>query len=61
MRESGRLLLQVFYALDSQVKFGISTKENNDFFETYIVDELNTRPGNQRQYRYEFVLNSSNK
>ncbi len=60
MRVSGRLLLQVFYSLDSQVKPGISMKELNDFVETYIVDELNAQPSNQGQYSYELVLNSLN-
>lgn len=59
MRESGRLLAQVFKALDRFVKPGVSTMEINDFVETYIVEELKARPASKGQYDYEFVLNSS--
>ncbi|WP_232323356.1 type I methionyl aminopeptidase [Photobacterium sp. J15] len=59
MRESGKLLAQVFQALDSYIKPGISTMDINDFVEKYIVDELKARPASKGQYDYEFVLNSS--
>ncbi|MDV7104631.1 hypothetical protein R3X26_09515 [Vibrio sp. TH_r3] len=44
MRESGRLLANVFLALDSYIKPGLSTMDINDFVEKYIVDELDARP-----------------
>ncbi|MDN3611444.1 type I methionyl aminopeptidase [Vibrio ostreicida] len=59
MKASGRLLANVFSALDSYVKPGLSTMEINDFVEAYIVNELCARPASKGQYGYEFVLNSS--
>lgn len=59
MRESGRLLAQVFHALDSYMCPGRSTMEINDFVEQYIVNELNARPASKGQYGYRYVLNSS--
>lgn len=59
MRESGRLLAQVFAYLDEQVKIGITTMEINDLVERYIVDELAARPASKGQYDYPYVLNSS--
>ena len=49
MRESGRLLAQVFAYLDEQVKIGITTMEINDLVERYIVDELASRPASKGQ------------
>ena len=43
MAESGRLLAQVFAALDRLPLQGRSTMEINDFVERMIVDELQAR------------------
>ncbi|MBL4671537.1 MAG: type I methionyl aminopeptidase [Arenicella sp.] len=59
MRESGRLLAQVFSDLDSVIVPGISTMQINDRVEDYIVNTLNARPASKGQYGYGFVLNSS--
>lgn len=59
MRESGRLLAQVFKHLDGFVAQGKSTLEINDFVEQYIVETLNARPASKGQYDYKYVLNSS--
>lgn len=59
MRESGKLLAQVFSELDRFVVAGRSTLEINDFVENYIVEELQARPSSKGQYGYEYVLNSS--
>ncbi|GAA6154163.1 type I methionyl aminopeptidase [Pseudoteredinibacter isoporae] len=59
MRESGRLLTQVFSALDHYIVRGMSTMEVNDFVEHYIVNTLEARPASKGQYGYQYVLNSS--
>lgn len=59
MRESGRLLAQVFKMLDDYVQPGISTMDINNKVEQYIVNELNARPASKGQYDYQYVLNSS--
>ncbi|MBB6523822.1 type I methionyl aminopeptidase [Pseudoteredinibacter isoporae] len=59
MRESGRLLAQVFSALDAYIHRGLSTMEINDFVERYIVHTLHARPASKGQYGYQYVLNSS--
>ncbi|BFM51434.1 type I methionyl aminopeptidase [Marinomonas sp. THO17] len=59
MRESGRLLAQVFTMLDDIVKEGISTLEVNSQVENYIRKQLNARPASLGQYGYQFCLNSS--
>lgn len=59
IREAGRLLAQVFHALDKHIYIGMSTMEINDFVERYIVDTLEARPASKGQYGYEYVLNSS--
>ncbi len=59
MRESGRLLAQVFTALDGIVAAGVTTMEINQFVEHYIIDELGARPASKGQYGYQYVLNSS--
>ena len=59
MRESGRLLAQVFKQLDDFVAQGVSTMAINDFVEQYIVETLNARPASKGQYDYKYVLNSS--
>ncbi len=59
MRESSRLLAQVFSYLDDFVQPGVSTMQINDRVEDYIVNTLNARPASKGQYDYKFVLNSS--
>jgi len=59
MRESGKLLADVFHMLDSFVKEGVSTLEINDKVDDFIRNTLHARPASLGQYGYEFVLNSS--
>jgi methionyl aminopeptidase len=59
MAESGRLLAQVFHALDQLPLEGRSTLELNDFVERMIVEELHARPASKGQYGFPFVLNAS--
>ena len=59
MRESGKLLAQVFVMLDGYVKPGVSTMDINNRVEEYIVNELNARPASKGQYDYPFALNTS--
>lgn len=59
MRESGRLLAEVFTMLDSFVVAGVTTMEINDRVDDYIVNTLNARPASKGQYDYPYVLNAS--
>lgn len=59
MRESGRLLAEVFAYIDSFIGIGMSTMEINDLAEKYITDQLNARPASKGQYGYQYALNSS--
>lgn len=59
MRESGRLLAQVFSMLDGFVKVGITTLEIDQIVERFIVEDLQARPASKGQYDYQFSLNSS--
>lgn len=59
MRESGRLLSQVFKMLDEFICEGVSTMEINNKVEDYIVDVLHARPASKGQYGYQYSLNSS--
>ncbi|EDM67361.1 probable methionine aminopeptidase, MAP [Moritella sp. PE36] len=59
MRNSGKLLAQVFHMLDSYIKPGISTMDINNKVEDFIVNDLNARPASKGQYDYQYVLNSS--
>lgn len=59
MRESGRLLAQVFNMLDCFITEGITTMEIDTKVEHYIVNVLNARPASKGQYDYQFSLNSS--
>lgn len=59
MRESGRLLAEVFHMLDSYVQPGVSTMDINNKVEGFIVNELKARPASKGQYDYQYVLNSS--
>ncbi|PZP88079.1 MAG: type I methionyl aminopeptidase, partial [Stenotrophomonas maltophilia] len=55
MAESGRLLAQVFAALDRLPLQGRSTMEINDFVERMIVDELQARPASKGQYGFPYL------
>jgi methionyl aminopeptidase len=59
MRASGRLLAQVFEALDTLPLEGMSTLQVNDWVERFIVDQLHARPASKGQYGFAYVLNSS--
>jgi methionyl aminopeptidase len=59
MRESGKLLAQVFKMLDDFIKPGISTLEIDSQVEDYIVNDLKARPASKGQYGYQYCLNSS--
>ncbi|QUM89138.1 type I methionyl aminopeptidase [Moritella sp. 36] len=59
MRNSGKLLAQVFHMLDSYIKPGISTMDINNKVENFIVNDLKARPASKGQYDYQYVLNSS--
>lgn len=59
MAESGRLLAEVFAALDQLPLQGRSTMEINEFVERMIVDELQARPASKGQYGFPYVLNTS--
>lgn len=59
MRESGRLLAQVFTYLDQHVKAGISTLDIDRLTEQFIVQELRSRPASKGQYGFAFSLNTS--
>ncbi|HEI8569722.1 TPA: type I methionyl aminopeptidase [Morganella morganii] len=59
MRESGRLLANVFAMLDDFIKPGVSTLAINDKVEDYIVNTLQSRPASKGQYGFQYVLNTS--
>lgn len=59
MRESGKLLAEVFHMLDCFVQEGISTLEINNHVDNFIRNTLNARPASVGQYGYQFALNSS--
>lgn len=59
MRESGRLLAQVFGALDNFIQAGVSTLDINNFVDDYIVRVLQARPASKGQYGYQYALNAS--
>ena len=59
MRESGKLLAQVFKMLDNFIKPGVSTLDIDSQVESYIVNELKARPASKGQYGYQYCLNSS--
>lgn len=59
MRESGRLLAEVFGFVDRLPLEGMTTLEVNDQVERYIVDELQARPASKGQYGFAYALNSS--
>jgi len=59
MRESGRLLAQVFKMLDDFICEGITTLEIDAKVDSYIVNVLKARPASKGQYGYQYSLNSS--
>ncbi|TMN93674.1 type I methionyl aminopeptidase [Pseudoalteromonas phenolica] len=59
MRESGKLLAQVFKILDDFIKPGVSTLDIDSQVESYIVNKLKARPASKGQYGYQYCLNSS--
>ena len=59
MRESGRLLAQVFAMLDDYVVSGITTLDIDTKVEDFIVNTLKARPASKGQYAYQYTLNSS--
>jgi methionyl aminopeptidase len=56
---SGRLLASVFTFLDQVPLSGLSTMQVNDMVETFIVNDLGSRPASKGQYGYGYVLNCS--
>ncbi|MDP2572043.1 type I methionyl aminopeptidase [Vibrio penaeicida] len=59
MRESGRLLAQVFTYLNAKIEPGVNTFDINEWVEEYIFEELKARPASIGQYDYQYALNSS--
>ena len=59
MRESGKLLAQVFKILDDFICLGMTTMEIDDKVDDYITNVLKARPASKGQYGYKFSLNSS--
>ncbi|UXI00117.1 type I methionyl aminopeptidase [Photobacterium sp. TY1-4] len=59
MRESGRLLAQVFAMLDDFIEPGVTTMAINDRVEAFITAELKARPASKGQYDYPYALNTS--
>lgn len=59
MRNSGKLLAQVFAMLDDYVQPGLSTMAINNRVDDFIVNALKARPASKGQYGYQYVLNSS--
>lgn len=58
-RHAGALLASVFEMLDTFIVPGVSTLDINDRVETFIVNELQSRPASKGQYNYPYVLNTS--
>lgn len=59
MRESGRLLAQVFGKLDELIRPGLSTLEIDAAVEDFIVNRLQARPASKGQYGFQYCLNTS--
>lgn len=59
MRESGRLLAQVFTLLDATVAPGMTTLELDTLVETFIRNDLQARPASKGQYDYPYSINTS--
>ncbi|MDH1612238.1 type I methionyl aminopeptidase [Klebsiella aerogenes] len=58
-RHAGTLLASVFDMLDTFIVPGVTTMQINDRVETFITDELESRPASKGQYDYPYVLNTS--
>lgn len=59
MAEAGKLLASVFVYLDQLNLIGMSTMQVNDLVDSFIVNELDSRPASKGQYGFEYSLNSS--
>jgi methionyl aminopeptidase len=59
MARSGELLAQVFTRLDSLDLIGMSTMQVNDLVDSFIVNDLKSRPASKGQYGYAYALNAS--
>ena len=59
MRQSGKLLAQVFKMLDGYVCSGITTMDINNKVESFITKTLQARPASKGQYGFAYVLNTS--
>ena len=59
MRESGKLLAQVFKMLDDFICEGITTLDIDTKVESYITNVLHARPASKGQCGYRYSLNSS--
>ena len=59
MRNSGQLLARVFKMLDEFVCEGVTTMEINDRVESFIINDLHSRPASKGQYDYPYSLNTS--
>ena len=59
MAESGKLLASVFSYLDQFDLVGMSTMQVNDMVDSFIVEQLQSRPASKGQYGYAYALNAS--
>jgi methionyl aminopeptidase len=59
LAESGKLLAKVFGHLDQLSLIGMSTMQVNDLVDSFIVNELKSRPASKGQYGYAYALNAS--
>ncbi|MRW84944.1 type I methionyl aminopeptidase [Pseudoduganella sp. FT26W] len=59
MAEAGRLLASVFGRLDQLQLIGMSTMQVNDLVDSFIVNDLQSRPASKGQYGYAYALNAS--
>jgi methionyl aminopeptidase len=59
MAESGKLLASVFTYLDQFELIGMSTMQVNDMVDSFIVEQLQSRPASKGQYGYAYALNAS--
>ena len=55
MRQSGKLLAQLFKMLDDFIQVGITTMDINNKVESYIVNTLQARPPSKGQYGYQYA------
>jgi methionyl aminopeptidase len=59
MRQSGKLLAQVFTMLDDFIQVGVTTMDIDQQVADYIVNVLAARPASKGQYGYQHNLNTS--